>query len=127
MKIKVITEKCTGCGLCENICSLSHTGNINKYRSAVRIFMDDLGESIHQPKVCLQCKKMKCLEGEDLSDEQILAERAKFLWGNVGRADKCPFQGCFEFDGKVYHCDLCNGDPQCVKVCTQGALLVSNE
>lgn len=127
MKIKIKEEKCTGCGLCENICSLSHTGNINKNKSAIRILMDDLGDSIHKPLLCLQCKRMKCLEGENLNEEDIGRERKKFLWENRERVNKCPFRGCFQFGGKVYHCDLCNGEPQCVKVCTQGALTIISD
>ncbi|MCX7991207.1 MAG: hypothetical protein N2999_04100 [Proteobacteria bacterium] len=124
MKIKVIKEKCTACGLCENICSLTHTGTVNKKRSAIRIFMDDLGDSIHTPLLCLQCKKMKCLEAENLSETEITEEKKKFLWENLLRASNCPFNGCFAHEGKVYHCNLCDGDPQCVKVCTNSALIL---
>lgn len=126
MKIKVFSEKCTGCGLCENICSLSHLGVIDKNRSAIKVVLDDLGDSIHRPLVCKQCKKMKCLEG-DLKinpDLNIEEERKKFIWHNEKRAEDCPFDGCFTFKGEVYHCNLCGGDPQCVKVCSQGALVI---
>lgn len=124
MKIKVFAEKCTGCGLCENICSLSHLNVLDKNCSAVRISLDDLGESVHHPFVCRQCKVMKCLE-EDLKEFPKLdidAEKKKFIWEGINRVENCPFNGCFFYNGKVYHCNLCDGDPQCVKVCTQGAL-----
>ncbi|GAB4439544.1 MAG: 4Fe-4S dicluster domain-containing protein [bacterium] len=126
MKIKVIAEKCTGCCLCENICSLSHLGFVDKNCSAVRITLDDLGESVHRPFLCKQCKVMKCLEDDlkEFPDLDIEAERKKFLWEGVKRVENCPFNGCFENKGKVYHCNLCDGDPQCVKVCSSGALTV---
>lgn len=127
MKIKVDEKKCTGCELCEVICSLSHIGSVDKNRSAIRIIMDDLGESIHKPKVCMQCKNMKCLE-EDIKNNPTLnieEERKKFVWESFKRFELCPFEGCFSYEGYVYHCDLCNGEPQCVKVCTQGALKIS--
>jgi carbon-monoxide dehydrogenase iron sulfur subunit len=127
VKIKVTKEKCSGCGLCEVICSLSHLGIVDKNKSAVRIIMDELGDSIHTPKVCLQCKKMKCLE-EDLAIEPSLdieRERKKFIWESTKRAELCPFDGCFLYENRVYHCDLCGGDPQCIKVCTQGALTLT--
>lgn len=124
MKIKVFSEKCTACGLCENICSLSHLGFIDKNCSAVKIKMDDLGESMHEPFVCKQCKVMKCLEDEIKSNQalDISKEREKFIWEGSSRTENCPFNGCFEHNGKIYHCNLCDGDPQCVKVCSQGAL-----
>lgn len=124
MKIKINKEKCTACGLCEVICSLSHLGVVDRNRSAVRVFLDDLGDSIHTPKVCRQCKKMKCLEEEVSNNPNIdvEAEKKKFIWETVKRFELCPFEGCFEYEGKVYHCNLCDGEPQCIKVCTQNAL-----
>lgn len=86
--------------------------------------MDDLGDSIHRPFLCLQCKRMKCLESENLSEEEIDLERKKFNWKNLQRVANCPFNGCFPYDGVVYHCNLCDGDPQCVKICTNSALIL---
>lgn len=129
MKIKVFPEKCTGCGLCENICSLCHCGEVDRNRSAVRIRMDDLGESVHQPLLCKQCKIMKCLDVDREKNPQldIEEERKKFIWENSSRVDNCPFEGCFEYNGVIYHCNLCGGDPQCVKVCSNGALQLITE
>lgn len=127
MKIKVDEKKCTGCGLCEVICSLSHLGIVDRNKSAIRVIMDDLGDSIHKPRVCRQCGKMKCLE-DDLGKNPSLnidEERKKFIWESIKRYELCPFEGCFAYDNKVYHCNLCNGEPQCVLVCTQGALTIT--
>ncbi len=125
VRIRIDKQKCTGCGLCENICSLFHNGLINKKMSAVRIRMDVLGDSVHKPEICLQCTNMKCLEGEMLTKEEQFAEKKKFIWNNIQRVFSCPFNGCFFYDGKVYRCDLCGGDPQCVKVCTTTALTIT--
>ena len=69
MRIKVNKEKCSGCHLCETMCSLFHLGVVNAEKSAVRIEKDDLDTSLNSPVVCRQCKKMKCLEGEEVSPE----------------------------------------------------------
>jgi Fe-S-cluster-containing hydrogenase component 2 len=121
MRIKVNKEKCSGCRLCETMCSLFHLGAVNTEKSAVRIEKDDLSTSMNSPFICRQCKKMKCLEGEKAASE---AERKKFTWAGQ-RSSKCPFQALNLFGGKSYHCDLCGGTPQCVKVCTTGALVMS--
>ena len=34
----------------------------------------------------------------------------------------CPYEGIFISDGVAMKCDLCNGDPSCVKVCFPEAL-----
>lgn len=120
MKMKVQREKCTGCHLCEMVCSLFHLQVINPSKSAIRILKDDLGTSLHRPLVCRQCKKMKCLEHED-ADER--AEISRFVWSRE-RAAACPFDGLNVFEEAAYHCNLCKGDPQCVSVCTTGAIAI---
>jgi len=120
MRVEVQEEKCTGCHLCEMVCSLFHLRVINPSKSAIRILKDDLGTNLHHPMVCRQCKKMKCLENEG-ADETF--ETAKFIW-NKERAETCPFDGLTVFEETAYHCDLCHGEPQCVSVCTNGAITI---
>jgi anaerobic carbon-monoxide dehydrogenase iron sulfur subunit len=118
MKIKVEKEKCSGCHLCEMVCSLFHLGALNVEKSAIRVERDDLGTSLNTPVVCRQCKKMKCLSKEEVDEA---AERKKFLW-NESRVKACPLKALSAFEERAYHCDLCGGDPQCTKVCTPGAI-----
>jgi len=121
MKIRFEKDKCSGCHLCEMVCSLFHLGAINMEKSAIRIEKDDLDSSLNSPILCRQCKEMKCLGGEKV-DEAL--EKKKFTWGAV-RAKRCPFHALPIFGEKAFHCDLCGGKPQCVKVCTPGALILS--
>ena len=64
--------------------------------------------------------KMKCLSKEEVDET---AEKKMFKW-NESRVKACPFKALSLFEGRVYHCDLCGGDPQCTKVCTPGAIFV---
>jgi carbon-monoxide dehydrogenase iron sulfur subunit len=118
LKIKVHKERCSGCHICEMVCSLVHTGRINIERSAIRIRKDDLGSGIMEPKLCRQCRKMNCLDGSKAEND---ARRSEFLWDEE-TAERCPYGSLHVFDGKAHHCDLCGGRPQCVKVCTTGAI-----
>jgi anaerobic carbon-monoxide dehydrogenase iron sulfur subunit len=120
MRIKVEKEKCSGCHLCEMVCSLFHLGVLNIEKSAIRIERDDLDSSLNTPVVCRQCKKMKCLSKEEVDEA---AEKKMFIW-NESRVKACPFKALSLFEGRAYHCDLCGGDPQCTKVCTPGAIFV---
>jgi carbon-monoxide dehydrogenase iron sulfur subunit len=120
MRIKVDKKKCSGCQLCEMVCSLFHTGVINTEKSAIRIQRDDVKTSMNVPIVCRQCKEMKCLEGEQADTRH---ERKNFLW-NKARAERCPFHAVNLFGEDAYHCDLCGGNPRCVKVCTPAALFL---
>ena len=120
MRIRVKKEKCSGCHLCETICSLYHFGFVNTEKSAIRIEKDDLDTSLNAPLLCRQCKNMQCLSGEIIDAKK---ERRLFIW-DKSRAERCPFHALQVFDGCAYHCDLCGGKPQCLKVCTTGALFV---
>jgi Fe-S-cluster-containing hydrogenase component 2 len=120
MRISVNRDKCTGCHLCELACSLYHLGIINPEKSAIRIRKDDLNTSMNTPLVCRQCKEMKCLEGEDVSE--ALAKK-QFRW-ETERAERCPFDALAVLGSDAYHCNLCAGHPQCVRVCTSEAIRV---
>jgi len=121
MRIKVIKEKCSGCHLCEMVCSLFHLGIIHTGKSAIRIQKDDLDTSLNTPFLCRQCKEMKCLNREE---GRLAQERKKFIWSHQ-RAKQCPFDALTTLGKDAYHCDLCLGNPQCIKVCTSGALTLS--
>ncbi len=121
MRIKVDSPKCSGCHLCEMVCSLSHLGIIHPERSAIRIQKDDLHTSLNTPLLCRQCQTMKCLDGEAVDLQQ---ERKKFIW-HTKRAEQCPFHALTVLGEQAYHCNLCLGNPLCVKVCTTGALTLS--
>ena len=120
MKIKIDKKKCSGCHICEMVCSLGHLGAINTEKSAIRIRKDDLDTSMNTPILCRQCKKMKCIKGEEVVEG---TENKKFIWDSK-RAERCPFNALTVFGENAYHCDLCSGNPQCIKVCTPKAIYV---
>jgi len=122
MRIKADSKSCTGCLLCEITCSLFHTGMIQREASAIQVRLGDLGDSIHEPVVCRQCKKMLCLKAEGKDFDEL--EAGKFYWDKQERAKACPFSAVFHFDAKVVHCDLCGGEPECVKSCPTGCLSI---
>ncbi len=123
MKIKVDKKKCSGCHLCEMVCSLFHLGVLNTEKTAIRIQKDDLNTSLNAPVLCYQCKEMKCLEGEEAVEG---LEKKVFIWPII-RAERCPFNALTVFGENAYHCDLCGGSPRCIKVCTPKALRISRE
>jgi len=49
MKITVDRKRCSGCHLCELVCSLFHGGSVNPEKSAIRIKKDDLNTSMNMP------------------------------------------------------------------------------
>jgi len=117
--------RCTGCRRCEIACTLHHEGAIWPEASRVRVFM--LIPGVEIPHLCVQCTDYPCVEACPLDALSVDEETSAVL---VDR-DKCTGCGvCIEAcpgniphihprDNYVLICDLCGGDPECVKVCTE--------
>lgn len=118
--------KCSGCRKCEIACSLHHENKIWPEASRIRVFM--LVPGAEFPHFCAQCDGYPCVkscpvEALSVSEETgaVLVDREKCT-GCGQCIDACP--------GKIPHihptenyvliCDLCEGDPECVKVCREG-------
>ncbi len=122
-------EKCTGCRTCEMICSFVHADEFNPMRSRVTVFnFDKSGFSV--PIICQQCSVAACMEicpVSAISTDEFTG--AKIVDHNKCLRCKmctiaCPF-GASVYDpvlDMIAKCDLCGGDPQCVKLCPSGAL-----
>lgn len=130
MKLEVDASKCTGCRLCELVCSLRHEGTCNPRRSRIRVRRESL--RLDLPEVCIQCEERSCTKAcphQALIEDERGAIRVK--------EERCTACGACVF-ACPYHaiqihpsrhvamvCDLCDGDPACVKYCVLGALRVS--
>jgi Fe-S-cluster-containing hydrogenase component 2 len=117
--------KCSGCRRCELACSMHHEDWMWPESSRIRVFMPFPGVEV--PHFCAQCADYPCVDScpEDaLSvDEEtsaVLVDRD--LCTSCGVCVKaCPGQVPFLHpgDNKATICDLCEGDPECVKVCQE--------
>ena len=118
--------KCSGCRKCEIACSLFHEKRIWPEASRIRVFMLVPGAEV--PHLCAQCEDYPCVNScpqgalsVNLETEAVRVDEQKCTGCGVC-IDACP--------GRVPHlhpvkktvliCDLCNGEPQCVKVCQDG-------
>jgi benzoyl-CoA reductase subunit BamC len=117
-RIRIDYAKCTGCRLCETVCSLQHIDNtFNPKRARIRVFnMDDFNfPVIAGPFTDAQCtsKGYIVIDGHEV--DGCLVCRAS-----------CPAKPIFkEPDLDIpLKCDFCGDppNPQCVQVCTSGAL-----
>ncbi len=127
--IMIDYEKCTGCRLCELVCSVKHEGVSNPARSRIQIVKWEM-KGLYVPMVCLHCESPICqticpVEAvlHDEASGKVMTDYDKCI-GCRMCVVVCPFGGrSFDTIGrKIIACDFCDGDPQCVRFCDTGAL-----
>jgi len=122
-------EKCVGCGFCEMACAIQQGKTVSSTKSMIGLVrFRDVG--IIFPMVCQQCLKPLCADSCPTGALSRNEETgAMVVDPDLCIACKmctvaCPLAGIFvDFEvGHAVKCNLCNGDPLCVKVCGYGAL-----
>lgn len=127
--LSIVSEKCTGCRICEFWCSMEHENKVNPIRSRIRV----LRQFEHYrcvPLVCHQCVNPPCVKicPEDVlyKDSNIgcIKLNEKNCTGCRLCLEACPY-GAIVYGQKTGYpiiCDLCQGDPICKKVCPEGVI-----
>jgi carbon-monoxide dehydrogenase iron sulfur subunit len=126
--IVVDNEKCTGCRLCELVCSVKHDGVSNPARSRIHIIKWD-NQGFYLPMLCQHCKEAACMAVcpkdaiyRDMELNRVIVNYDLCIGCKMCVA-ACPFGGMgVNKDGTVIKCDLCDGDPQCVRFCDMKAV-----
>ena len=128
--IKVDVSKCTGCKQCESVCAFFHTGRVNNRLARIKV-MNVYETGIDGPVVCAQCKERYCMKCPENAltigkyGEIIVSPTMCSLCGACEK--NCPIGAIEPFNEIVYVCDLCGGNPKCVKACTEGAIVWDKE
>jgi len=122
-------EKCTGCRLCELVCSVKHEGVSNPARSRIKIIKWEQ-EGRYVPMSCQQCESAPCLVicpvkaiSRDETLNRVTVDYDVCIGCRMCVAI-CPF-GAMAFDtqaNRVIKCDFCDGDPLCAKFCDEKAV-----
>ena len=130
---------CTGCMRCMTTCSTYNNGSTSFTKARLQIVrheghaitrMDEPDELIFQPMICQQCDKPRCQEfcpahaiDRNPETKAMVINYNRCIGCRLCMA-VCPF-GAMRYDTsrrRVFKCELCEGDPQCVKLCPQEAL-----
>lgn len=116
---------CSGCRRCEIACSMHHEGWMWPEASRIRVFMPFPGLEV--PHFCAQCEDAPCVsscpvDALSINDDTnaVIVDRDKCI--SCGSCIKaCPGKVPFLHpdNNKAVICDLCEGDPECVKVCKE--------
>lgn len=134
-KVSVILldpDKCTSCKQCEKVCSLKHSRECNPVLSSIKVLRGGImGQNfVTVPVVCQQCETPMCKEVcpmeaiyQDSKTAAYLINEERCIGCRLCTIS-CPL-GAIEVNSNkrtAFKCDLCGGDPECVKFCLPGAL-----
>ncbi len=131
---KKLTSKpslCVSCRICEMSCSLEKAGMFNPVKA--RIWIQKNKKDQYAPMICRQCKNASCekacpVEGEKPLKQDKDTGLVSLSLENCTSCYECVKACAFEamridpHTGQVFKCDLCDGDPECVKWCPTGAI-----
>lgn len=127
--ILVDYTKCTGCRLCETVCSVVNNSVCNPERARIKIVRWEW-EGYQIPTLCLQCDEPACVGVclvKALSRDSglgVVKLNQSLCIGCKLCLQACPF-GAISYDfvkKELIKCQFCDGDPACVKFCETKAL-----
>lgn len=121
-------DLCTGCGACMLVCANRAVGGYNPRAARLKILSEN-ENLVNRPLVCTQCENPFCLNSCPFGAISRVAESGVVLIDK----EACTSCGvCVEAcpdrmiqigpDHKADKCDMCGGDPLCVKYCVPRAL-----
>ena len=122
-------DRCTGCRLCEMVCSVNKEGASDPARARIHVIKWEM-EGIYVPMFCQHCEDPLCAAvcpvraiERDEAEGRVRVDKEKCV-GCRSCLSACPFGaiGWDEEKRKVIRCDLCHGDPTCVKFCATKAI-----
>ena len=129
--VLVEPEKCTGCRICEMICSFQNSnGNtFNPYQSNIKIIKTE-ERGVDLPVLCLHCQDPLCVDICPMGAIKRTMEGIVKIDQNSCRGCKaclivCPYGAINVVNGKMKKCELCDGDPMCVKWCPTDAIMTT--
>lgn len=130
-RIAVNPDLCTGCGLCEVACSLKHEKECRPDYS--RIYISKIEEDgVNVPVLCMHCNDAPCVAvcptgamARDEKNGNVLLNADRCI-GCQMCIMVCPYGAIksrtIDNSFKILKCDLCEGDPECVKFCKTNAI-----
>lgn len=125
--LRVDVKLCVGCQACAMACSLIKEGRFSLAKSRIQIYTNE-SKCFSVPTICEHCIDPPCIPicpvdaiaKDDIS--HIVKMDEEVCTGCGECEDACPFDSIRIRDGIALKCDLCGGNPECVKVCYPRAL-----
>ncbi len=133
-RILVWKEVCSGCRACEIACVVQHEGQFSTALARIKVTKIE-PDGLDVPGVCRLCRRPACVAAcptealyRDEETPGVVRLRADKCIGCAACVDGCPFGvvTLHPATGLPLICDLCDGQPACVKRCATGAIRFVN-
>jgi Fe-S-cluster-containing hydrogenase component 2 len=124
MRLRVHHERCTGCESCVLTCGFEHEGVFGLSASRIQVERNE-NDATFRPMVCVQCEDRFCIAACPVgalslhSTTGAIHVDEETCTGCGICEPSCPHGGIHFVSGvkAPFICDLCGGDPTCVKTC----------
>ncbi len=128
--LRIDPSRCDGCRECETACATKHAGNRKIARKRIEVVASGGDARLFVPSTCQQCVDPPCMAvcpknaiSRDPALGRVVLDTSLCV-GCTMCVSACPTGSmAFAHDlGLPYKCELCGGNPECVRVCEKKAV-----